>query len=124
LRARAIEGLGNLRDAAVLDTLLARTLPTAPARARATACAALAKLGDEVESTRTVVLERLIELAEDGNFRVQVSAINALGNLRDQRALGVLTRVHGSASDGRCRRLAYEASATIREGRTSEEGLT
>jgi aminopeptidase N len=108
LRARAIEGLGALRDAGVLDTLVARTATDSPARVRAAACAALARLGDEVESTRSVVLERLLELAEDGNFRVQVSAINALGVLRDPRALGVLARVHGSAPDGR----------------TSEEGLS
>jgi aminopeptidase N len=123
LRARAIEGLGHLRDATVLDTLLARTSAATSARARAAACAALARIGDEVESTRSVVVERLIELAEDPNFRVQVSAINALGTLRDPRSLGVLGRVHDSAPDGRCRRLAYEASANVREGRTSAEGL-
>ena len=70
-----------------------------------------------------MVVERLIALAEDGNFRVQVSALNALGTLRDARALGVLTRVHASGGDGRSRRLAYEALANIREGRTTAEGL-
>ncbi len=123
LRARAIEGLGNLRDASVLGTLLAQTADDRPARARAAACAALAKLGDEVETARLAAVERLIALAEDPNFRVQVSAINALGSLRDARALGVLGRLHASAGDGRCRRLAYEAAANIREGRTSEDGL-
>ncbi len=123
LRARAIEGLGHLRDASVLDTLLAQSRDDAPARARAAACAALARLGEEVESTRTAVVERLVELAEDENFRVQVSALNALGALKDPRGLGVLTRVHASGGDGRSRRLAFEASANIREGRTTEEGL-
>ncbi len=123
LRARAIEGLGNLRDGSVLATLIAQTGDDRPPRARAAACAALAKLGDEVESTRLQAVERLVELAEDANFRVQVAAINALGTLRDPRALGVLGRIHGSAGDGRCRRLAYEAMANINEGRTSEAGL-
>ncbi|MES2638305.1 MAG: M1 family aminopeptidase [Myxococcota bacterium] len=124
LRARGIEGLGNLRDASVLDALLAQSRDDAPARARAAACAALAKLGDEVDTTRTAVLERLVELAEDGNFRVQVSALNALGALRDPRSLPVLTRVHSSGGDGRSRRLAFEALANVREGRTSAEGLS
>ncbi len=124
LRARGIEGLGSLRDASVLPTLLRLTEDSAPPRARAAAGAALARLGDEVESVRTAAIERLIELAEDPNFRVQVSAINALGFARDSRGLGVLGRLHGSAPDGRCRRLAYEASANIREGRTTAAGLT
>jgi aminopeptidase N len=123
LRCRAIEGLGHLRDIAVLDTLLAQTALDRPPRARAAACAALARLGDEVEAARLPAAERLIELAEDANFRVQVAAINGCGALRDPRALGVLERVHASAGDGRCRRLAWEAMANIREGRGSDAGV-
>jgi hypothetical protein len=54
---------------------------------------------------------------------VQVSAINALGTLRDPRSLATLTRIHRAAGDARCRRLAFEAMANIREGRTLEGGL-
>jgi len=123
LRARAIEGLGMLRDASVLPLLLAQAADEAHPRVRAAACSALARLGDEVDATRTEVVERLVKLAEDPNYRVQVAAINALGGLRDTRALGVLGRVHASAGDGRARRLAFEAMASIREGRTTAEGL-
>ena len=123
LRARSLEALGHLRDLAVLPTLLAYTADHVSARGRAAACGALARLADEVEAARTPVVERLVILAEHENFRVQVAAINALGVVRDPRALGVLTRVHASAGDGRCRRLAYEAMADIRDGRSSEEGL-
>ena len=123
LRARALEGLGRLRDADVADGIVAWTAVEKPARARAAAAAALARLGDEVESVRTCAVERLAVLAEDSNFRVQVASISALGNLRDPRGLGVLTRVHRAAGDARCRRLAFDAIATIREGRTTEAGL-
>lgn len=123
LRARAIEGLGMLRDADALPVLLAQASDDAHPRARAAACSALARLGDEVEATRTAVIERLVRLAEDPNYRVQVAALNALGTLRDGRAMGVLGRVHASAGDGRARRLAFEAMANIREGRTTAEGL-
>jgi len=123
LRARAVEGLGALRDPGVLELLVAQTAASVPARGRAAACAALARLGDEVDSTRTRVVEVLTALAESPNFRVQVAAINALGVLRDARALPVLERVHQSAGDGRCRRLAYEAKVAVREGRSSEEAL-
>jgi aminopeptidase N len=123
LRARAIEGLGMLRDADVLPALLRQAADDAHPRARAAACSALARLGDEVEATRTEVVERLVKLAEDPNYRVQVAAINALGALRDGRAMGVIGRVHASAGDGRARRLAFEAMANLREGRTTAEGL-
>lgn len=124
LRCRAIEGLSFLRDAAVLPLLLSWTQVDKPSRARAASCGALSRLGDEVEATRTGAVERLIDLAEDDNFRVQVAAINALGTLRDLRATAVLERAHSSAGDGRCRRLAFEALANIREGRTTTEGLS
>ena len=123
LRARAIEGLGMLRDAEVLPVLLRMAADDAPPRGRAAACAALARLGDEVEVTRTAAVERLVQLAEDPNYRVQVSALGALGSLKDSRAMGTLARVHASAGDGRARRLAFEAMASIRAGRTTEEGL-
>lgn len=123
LRARALEGLGLTRDAAVLDPLTAWTAEDKPVRARAAAIAALGRLGDEVEAVRTAVVERLIQLAEDPNFRVQVAAINALGVVRDSRAMPVLTRVHQSAGDGRCRRLAWESMANVREGRGSDDAL-
>jgi len=124
LRCRAIEGLGALRDAAVMPTVLGCSNEDQPARARAAACSAIARLGNEVEGVRTDAVERLVILAEDANFRVQVAAINALGTLRDARATAVLERAHASAGDGRCRRLAWEALTNIREGRNTAEGLS
>ena len=123
LRARALEGLGGLRDADVADVIVAWTAVEKPARARAAAAAALARLGDDVDSVRTCAVETLTVLAEDSNYRVQVAAISALGHLRDPRGLGALTRVHRAAGDARCRRLAFDAIASIREGRTTEAGL-
>jgi HEAT repeat protein len=123
LRARAIEGLGMLRDADVVPVLLRMAADDAHPRARAAACSALARLGDEVDSTRTAAVERLVQLAEDPNYRVQVSALGALASLKDSRAMGTLARVHASAGDGRARRLAFEAMASIRAGRTTDEGL-
>ncbi len=123
LRARAVEGLGMLRDAEVLPVLLDHTSERVHPRVVTAACAALARLGDEVDAVRLPVVERLCVLATSDSFRVCIAALNALGALRDPRALPVLTRVHASASDGRSRRIAYEAAAKVREGRTSAEGL-
>lgn len=123
LRARAYEALGALRTIDVLPLLLAGTAPSIPVRGRAAASAGLVALGNEVDAARTAAVERLLELAEDPKFRVQVAAINGLGTLRDARAIPVLERVHAAAGDGRCRRLAFEALASVREGRTTAEGL-
>ncbi len=124
LRARALEALGHTRDPRVFETIVAWTSAEKPARARAAAAAALSRLGDEVEETRTRAVERLIILAEDEQFRVQVAAISWLGHLKDTRALAVLTRIHDSSPDGRCRRLAFEAMTVIRDGRTTDAGLS
>ncbi len=123
LRARALEGLGATADAANRDLLLDWTSPERPSRARAAAAAALARLGNDVEGVRRAAAERLIVLAEDANYRVQVASITALGTLREASSLPVLSRIHGSAGDARCRRLAWEAMQNVREGRTSEGGL-
>ncbi len=123
LRARALEGLGWLRDADCVPLLVEWTGEDRPVRARAAAVAALARLGDEVEAVRTPAYERLVLLAEDANVRVQISAINALGVLRDPRSLTTLGRIHQSSPDGRCRRLAWEAMASVRAGRTLEGSL-
>lgn len=123
LRCRALESLGLLRDASVLDTLVRWTHETKPTRARAAAAAALGRLGDEVEAVRLPVRERLCLLAESEDYRLKIAAINALGVLKDPGALGTLNRVHASAGDGRARRLAAEAMANIRDGRSTEAGL-
>jgi HEAT repeat protein len=123
-RARALEGLGSMRDPGVLSTLLEWTKEQKPTRARAAAASALAKLGDEVEACRREARERLCELALDREYRVQVTAINALGSLKDPESAAVLDRLSGQAQDGRCRRLAYEALQKVRAGRNSAEGLS
>ena len=123
LRCRALESLGLLRDASVLDLLVRWTHETKPTRARAAAAAALGRLGDEVEAVRLPVRERLCLLAESEDYRLKIAAINALGVLKDPGALATLDRVHASAGDGRARRLAAEAMANIREGRSTEAGL-
>ncbi|MBM4369630.1 MAG: HEAT repeat domain-containing protein, partial [Deltaproteobacteria bacterium] len=123
LRARALEGLGHARDAGAYELVAAWTQVEKPARARAAAVAALARLGDEVDSVRTRAVERLVLLVDDDNYRVQISAVSALGTLRDSRAMPVLQRLHAAGGDGRLRRWAYEAMASIREGRAGEESL-
>ncbi|MCK6524729.1 HEAT repeat domain-containing protein [Myxococcota bacterium] len=122
-RARALEGLGASRDPAALPILKEWTSPDRSPRARAAAISALGALGDELPELRRPVAQHLVELVETAPFRAQLSAIAALGRLRDPVALGVLGALHRGALDGRTRRAAYEAIADVRDGASPERAL-
>ena len=122
--AGAAEGLAWTEDEGVLDDLVAASQPGRRPRVRMGAARALGILGDRVEPVRTACVERLVEMLAEEGFREQLSAVSALGGLRDRRAVPALERLHRSAPDGRSRRMAYEALYKIRRGRTTEEGLS
>jgi aminopeptidase N len=123
LRARALQGLSMARDPGALPHLLSWTEPTRPDRARAAAASGLGRLSDELESCRRDAVNRLMELALDAPFRIRLAAISGLGLAGDPRAVGVLQRIHQDDPDGRVARQAFEASARIARGRTSEDAL-
>lgn len=120
---RSLAGLGATEDPEVLPLLLDRSSVGRPDRVRAAAALALGELADRVEPVRTTAVERLVEMCAEPGFRARLGAIQALGKLRDPRGTGALSRLHRTAPDGRMRRMAYEALARVRQGRTTEEGL-
>jgi aminopeptidase N len=124
VRQKALLGLAKTRDAAVLADVLPFAEPEQDDRLVAAAVNALGLLGDRVPEVRRDVRERLEQLAPTGSFRVRLAAIAALKTLGDAAAVPALSRVHGSDPDGRVRRTAYEALVKLRQGRTSEEGLS
>jgi hypothetical protein len=123
LRARALQGLGATRDEAVLPLLLRWLEPERPVRARIAACSALGHLADEVPETRIAAVDILCRLAMAGRFRLRLAAVSALGRLRDVRGAGVLRQIHQTDTDGRTRRMAFEALQKINSGRSGEEAL-
>ncbi len=123
VRTHAVLALGSLRDAALLDEIVACSRSPWSTRVRSGAARALGRLGDEVESVRRACRERLVEILEEPGFRTHLAALDALGRLGDPAAIPALSRVHQSAPDGRVRRSAYEARARIQAGRTTEAGL-
>ncbi|MCB9758659.1 MAG: M1 family metallopeptidase [Alphaproteobacteria bacterium] len=123
LRTRGLRGLGASRDPEVLDTLLFWTGADRAPRVQAAAVTALGQLIDEVPDLSPAAFDRLIELIRESPFRVQLAAIGAAGKLRDPRAAPALRQVHESAPDGRTRRMAFEALASVRDGRTGEHAL-
>jgi aminopeptidase N len=120
---QTLTGLGKTRDPAVLDTLLEYSRAPYPTRVRAAAAGAMAALGDRVESVRTPVVERLIEMLREPGHRCKYLAIVGLGRLKDPRAAGALSTLHQNDPVGRFKRAAYESLSMIRAGRNTEEGL-
>ncbi|MCB9698326.1 MAG: HEAT repeat domain-containing protein [Alphaproteobacteria bacterium] len=124
VRGKALEGLGEIEDPAVMPILFAHLGGKHADRTRAAAAQAVARLADVQPDLRREAVERLCDLAREGGFRSQLAAIAGLGRLRDPGAEATLRWLHGTAPDGRTRRMAFEALAQIGRGRTSEEGLS
>jgi aminopeptidase N len=88
----ALKGLAASRRPEALAVLLAR-IPNGATSiyARPTAVAALGELGRGLERReREQVLETLLDLLRDGDYRVAMAAVRALGTLGDPRAISVL----------------------------------
>ena len=119
-----LDGLSFSENAGVFDTLVACTRGDHRPRVRAAAARSIGRLGDIVESVRARAVERLCEMMIEPGYRSQLGAITGLARLRDARALRALSQVHRTAPDGRTRRLASEAMHGIRQGRTTDEGLS
>ena len=103
-------------DLGVLADLLAGTRSDRSPAERSAAARALGTLAKEVDSVRQAAVDRLMELAQDGPFRVRLFAIKALGTAGDPRGVAVLSAIHAGDPDGRTARTAYEARAALRAG--------
>ncbi len=114
VRTKALMGLAELRDEAVLPTLLQQLDKPASDRAQAGAAEAVATLGKHLPSLKGRCREALEKVALQGRFRARIAGVKGLGKLGDAEARAVLDKVHGSDPDGRLRRLAYEALVTLR----------
>jgi aminopeptidase N len=115
VRCGVIAGLGELgtehREAAV-EVLLPWTGPRRFVRCQQAAARALGVIGRGDDSAR----ERLEALLEEGEFRVKLQAAQSLGSLGDPRSAPALSRMSGTALDGRERRQAREALRRLGRG--------
>jgi aminopeptidase N len=115
VEAGAVRGLAELADARALAPILSATAPQGDEGVRRAAAAALARLGELVESTRRAVVDALEQLFDDPAYLVQLAAVAAAETLGDSRLLSTLDRISSSATDARTRRDAMEAIVRIRE---------
>jgi aminopeptidase N len=124
IRSGVMSGLAELRDPEALPILLEWTRWGKPQQVRAAAASALAKLAGFVsESQKNDTLDRLYELLSDRWFRVQISALEALADIKDARAIPHLQRAADREIDGRVIRTARDAVARIKAATEKGEEL-
>jgi len=119
IRAHVFQGFGELRDARALPLALEWSKYGKPSQVRQAAVAALGKLGEG----RHEVVDYLSDLLEDKDLWVRLAAIDALKELKDDRAIPALQRVIDRALDGRERRRAKEAIQKLKEGKDRSDEL-
>ena len=124
ITAGALSGLGQSRNIEAIPTLLEYTQWGRHQNARRAAIDALGVLAPFAdEPTRLRVRERLEQLLRDPWLRVQLSAIAALGALRDPRAAAALGATASSALDGRLSRTARITANALAEGANRNEDV-
>jgi len=111
IKARILEGFGELKDERALPILLTATKYGQHFRIRQSATKALAKFGHSDGKA----FERLTELLKDKNHHVRTAAIEALEEIREPRALADLDWVVEHELDGGVKRAARHAIFKIRE---------
>lgn len=123
IRIGVFNGFSELKDERAIPLALEWTTYGRPAQARDAAVIALGNLGKLVkDKEKEQVLDRLIDIVEnDPAWRTRLSAISALQNLGETRAIASLQRGVQSALDGREVRRSREAIASIVDGKEKNE---
>ena len=119
ITSQAFSGLGELKDEQAIP--LAKDWATygRPPQAREAALACLGQLGEG----KSDVVEYLTDYVDDPWLRARNSAVGALQQLRDDKAIPFLSRLIPRELDGRLVRRCREAIAAIREGKDRSEDV-
>ena len=123
VRVGAFGGFNELKDERAIAIGLEWSAYGRPVQARDAAVSMLGHLGKLVkDKEKEQVLDRLIDIVEnDIAWRTRLTAIAALQNLGETRAVGALQRRVQSALDGREVRRSREAIAAILDGKDKNE---
>ncbi|MSQ28030.1 MAG: hypothetical protein EXR51_07835 [Dehalococcoidia bacterium] len=117
VRVAALDGLAELGDEQGIAIAQAWAPYGKPQTARASAIAALGKLGKLAsEKSKDAVRDALLRYLDDPWLRVRMGAIGALEELKDTTTVPALERLGRADLDGRVQRRAREAVIAIRRG--------
>ncbi len=124
IRSHAYRGLAEARDDSAIEFLISATTWGRPSQGRRAAIAALASLCKGRRDREAVrVRERIEELLEDRDFRVQTAAVEGLAGLGDAAAIAALERLAERELDGRLRRRGREVVRDLGERSGAAEEL-
>jgi aminopeptidase N len=111
----AARALAYLRDERGIDELTDRTSYGRAELQRSGAAFALGQLGYYHEKRRDDILDHLVALTKDPNFRTKLGALDGLAELGSKKATAELDKVRETALLGSLRRNARVAIDQIRE---------
>jgi aminopeptidase N len=112
LASAAVSALAGTRDPKVVSRLKAAALAPSPYGARVSALNALA----DFSQWDPTVVPWMCERVEDGDERLMLSAIAALGRTEDERCLPTLAKLAKRVGNPRVRVYAEEAQARVKAG--------
>ncbi|MEM9136357.1 MAG: M1 family metallopeptidase [Cyanobacteria bacterium P01_F01_bin.42] len=123
VRGGAIAGLSKMKHSAdALDILLKYSQLGTPQQLRLAAIRGLGSVaGGQTEADLDRIHDRLASLATESFFLTQVAVVNALGQLKTSRALGILRSLSQQTPDGRVRRRADEAIGRVQKSIKKDE---
>jgi aminopeptidase N len=115
--AGTVDGLGALRDAAAIPTLLDALDPKHATSVRRSAIAALASTREVTSDEPLIetIRQRLEGVMDTFDPGIRIGASRTLAVLRDPRSSGAIQRLVDRDVDGRVRRAARESLRDLRE---------
>ncbi len=119
LTVQALSGLAELKDERAIAIAKDLAVYGKPNRIREAALGCLGKLGEG----KSDVVEFLTDYVDDPWLRARNSAIYALQELKDDKAIPALSRRIRKELDGRIIRSCREAIAAIREGKDRSDDV-
>jgi aminopeptidase N len=125
VRSGAIAGLSKLKSSPVaLEVILEYTTPGVPQPLRLSAIRALGAISTgQTPNNTDWILEQLEQLAGETFFLTQVAVVGGLGQMETPKAIGVLRSLADQTPDGRVRRIAEEAIATVQSRVGSDQAV-
>jgi len=122
VRNGAFSGLVALKNTEAIPLTIEWTAYGKPDLARLGATAALGNLGKLVkDKEKEQVVDRLLELLDDTQWRERLAAIRAVQTLGETKPIAKLQRIAETSIEGREIRVSREAIMSLREGAAKDE---
>jgi aminopeptidase N len=123
IRNGVCRGLAEFKDERAIPILVDFTAYGRPPQARYAAMRALGKLGGEKDPAPDVIVDTLMALLDEEQFRTRMAVLDALASLNSPRTLPALERLQARDLDGRVKRRLAEVLEAIRSSRKQADDM-